>query len=691
MSRPRKTTALCIWMLFLVQIPSIFSQTTQPVLERFQYERTIIPGGQGPNRLRIDSDLLSGGNSQWRYRQEGAGSERTPMVIATEGLGDFRIYDASNREMPYLFILPPKPEAEWLDGYLSPLAIAEKTSGFQIDLGRSLLVDRLRLNGVPAPFVKSCMLEASNDEKLWTRLRTDATVFDLPSEELRHLEIEFPQQEYRYLRIVWDDHASARIPLPRSVSARLVSAGSLAPQLEVPLQFERRESEPTISRYRIRLPGPRLPVTEIKLTAKGGNILRHARISEGRLDSGDIRPVVIGTAMLRREVHGSLSAAELSINIQPPREAIVDLVIEDGNNPPLEITEISAVFAYLPWIYFESTGEGPLTARYGYPKLRAPRYDLEAARLSAARSRTMEAQWGEVRQIETETGSFQDDGIAAEGSAIDLEFFRYVRSIDSGNVGLNVLPMDEAVLAHSRMTDLRIAAENGNQIPYLMERLDEPLSMELPPLEKTSIPASSARGDSSRTATQSAYRLRLPYHDLPEAQLVFTTSSRVFQRDLSITIEKNPYDDRQEPWTHSIARATWGHTDPEVGTPPLSLRIPSLKTTELLVVVEEGDNQPLPITSVRLLLPSYQMRFFRGSDAGLSLYYGLYELSPPQYDLAILAPRLTGAAAEEVSMGPEKTITAQEGKSVSQTLFWGILIAAVLVLSALIIRLVKKS
>jgi len=691
MSRLRKITALSIWILFLFQMPTIFSQVTQPVLERFRHERTIIPGGQGPNRLPIEPVLLSGGNSQWRFHQEGAGSDRKPMVLATGGLGDFRIYDASNREIPYLLILPPKPEAEWLNGYLSPLAPTEKTSGFQIDLGRSLLVDRLRLNGLPAPFVKRCFLEASHNESFWTRLSTDATVFDLPSEGLRHLEIEFARQQYRYFRIVWDDHASSRIPLPRSVSARLVSAGSLAPRLQVPLQFERRESEPMISRYRLRLPGPRLPITDIKLSAKGGNILRQARISEGRLTGGEMHPVVLGTAMLRREVRGDLSAAELSINITSPQEAVVELMIEDGNNPPLEITEISASFAYLPWIYFESPGEGALTARYGYPKLRAPKYDLEAARLSAAQTQTVEAQWGEVRKIEAEAESFADNGIPTVGSAIDLEHFRYTRRIAAGNPGLNVLPLDAAVLSHSRMMDLRIAAEDGYQVPYLMERVDEPLFRELDPLEKTSIPASGANSEYLRTGTKSAYRLRLPYPDLPEARLVFTTSSRVFRRNLRILQEKHPYNERQEPWTHSIAQATWNHSDPEVGAPPLSLKIPSLKTTELLVVVEEGDNRPLPITSSRLLLPSYQMRFFRGSDAELNLYYGQSELPAPRYDLAILAPRLTGAAAEEISMGPENAPAAHEEESLSLTIFWGILIAAVLVLLAIIVRLVKKS
>jgi hypothetical protein len=690
MSRMSKKLAPFAWVLLLFQMQPVFPQTTQPVLNRFRHERALIPGGPGSNRLQIDSALLSGGDSQWQFRQEGAGSEREPMIIATGGLADLRIYDSSNREVPYLFILPLTPEPQWLDGRLAPLAPTKNASGFQIDLGRSLLVDRLRLGGLPAPFVKRCILEASDNAGHWRPLRTDATVFDLPSEKLKQLEIEFREEECRSIRIVWDDRVGARLPLPRSASARLVSAGALAPAMQVALQFERRQSEPMVSRYRLRLPGPRLPITQIKLTAKGGNILRQARITEGRLSGGEMLPSVLGSATLRREVRGELSAAQMTIPIQPPQETTLELTIEDGNNPPLEITEISAVFAYLPWIYFESSGKNPLTARYGYPGLKAPRYDLEAARFSAAKTRTIEAQWGEAHGIEAEMESFADNEVPSTGSVIDLASFRYARRIKDGKAGLCALPLDAAVLAHSRMADLRIAPADGHQIPYLMEKADEPLSLNLPPLEKAQLPETGTQSMRQRTGSQSCYRLRLPYQDLPDARLVFTTTARVFRRNIAILIERNPFNERQEPWTFSVAEATWSHSDPEFQAQPLSVKIPSLKTVETLVVVEEGDNSPLPITSVRLLLPSYRMRFFRGNKADLKLYYGRSDLATPHYDLAILASRLIGAKAEETLMDPENAPTPMGTHPLSLKLFWGVLAIAVLVLLALIARLVKK-
>ncbi|MBN1570697.1 MAG: DUF3999 family protein [Acidobacteria bacterium] len=689
MSRLKLGIPLFLIPLILCQAHTCFGQTSPPNPKKFRYERTVIPGAPGSNRLRIDAVLMAGGNSSWQFLRQTTGSEREPMIIATGGLKDLRLYDSSNREVPYLLISPPTPEPQWINGELSPVADTKRTSGFQIDLGRPLLMDQLRLSGLPAPFVKRCTLEASNDASRWIRLRDDATVFDLPAEKLRLLEIELPETEFRFIKATWDDSASPRLPLPQEVSVRLVSAGALPPRLEVPLQIHRRASEPGVSRYRIRLPAPRPPVTQIRLSTTGGNVLRQARITEGRLSGEEIVPALLGTALLRREVRGDAAAAQMSVPVTPPQEAQLDLVIEDGDNPPLDITEATAVFAYLPWIYFESADGGTLTARYGYGGLNEPRYDLEAARASAEKAQTAEARWESERSAAIEAESPVDSGLPEAGSAIDVGSFRYARNIISHKPGLSSLPLDAAVLAHSRIADLRIAGPDGRQIPYLMEKADEPLSLDLPPLEKTESPRA-ALDNKSVTASRSFYRLRLPFQNLPPARLVFSTSGRVFRRNLRVLIEKNPYNERQEPWTTSIAAATWAHADPETPAQALMLRIPTLKTTEVLVIIEEGDNSPLPVTSVKLLLPAQRLRFFRGSEPDLKLYYGRNDLAGPRYDLAMLAPRLVGAAAEEIRLGPEVELSAVAARQISPKIFWGILIAAVLVLLVLIVRLVKK-
>jgi len=68
------------------------------------------------------------------------------------------------------------------------------------------------------------------------------------------------------------------------------------------------------------------------------------------------------------------------------------------------------------------------------------------------------------------------------------------------------------------------------------------------------------------------------------------------------------------------------------------------------------------------------------------------DLSPPEYDLALLAPQLLGVAATEVVPDAEQ-ITGPSSPTVlmSPQIFWGVLIAAVLVLLTLLVRLVRTS
>ena len=112
--------------------------------------------------------------------------------------------------------------------------------------------------------------------------------------------------------------------------------------------------------------------------------------------------------------------------------------------------------------------------------------------------------------------------------------------------------------------------------------------------------------------------------------------------------------------------------------------------TELLLIVEEGDNAPLPITAARLLLPSYRLRFFHPGTTAVRVAYGRGDLQPPQYDLALLAPRVMGASAQEVSAAASTAAPPSTSSAIaSPRTFWVVLSGAVLVLLALIVRLIR--
>jgi hypothetical protein len=661
----------------LVAAPAVAQPTPSQI--PFQYERPVQTDGVGPRRLAIDVTLLTGSRLF-----QGTG----PDVSL-----DVRLFDSSGKELQYLLVPNPPQQPAWRSAATLAIApvesLTQKTSGFEVDLGEAATIDRFRFDGLSPPFLKRVRLEGSGDRSRWTLLVDEGTVFNLPNERLVQTELAFAPGSYRYLRVTWDDTRSGQLPRPQFSSAREVRNTAPPPPLTTPLVFERRPSEPGRSQFRVRLPG-RLPIVALDVDMGGTHVLRDASVYEPRLIGGQVVPNPLGSAVLRRVVQGDVTAASLRIPIAAPLEPQLDLVIDDGNNPPSEIHGITAVFAELPWIYFESPGDDIL-ARYGAPLLEAPRYDLEAVRPTLSIDTTKDAMWGEARRRSPEeTVSGAAPALPTVGSALDGAMFRYVRQIPSGAAGLITVPLDPPVLAHSRrggFADVRVLDAESRQVPYLVERMSEPLSIDLT-IEPVTSPPASLRANQKL----SVYRVRLSHERLPSARLVLTTSSRVFTRQVTVGVEHPPDRQRRDSWVETLVTSNWSHADQETPAPALTMSLRQLEGRDVFVTVEEGDNSPLPLASARLLLPAYRLRLFRERDAVLRLAYGRDDLGPPQYDLALIARQLTGVPATEVVPAAERgPAPSPVTMLMSPGLFWSVLSGAVLVLVALVVRLVKKA
>jgi hypothetical protein len=680
---------ICRWISaaivgLLLLAATAFSQQT--AADRFRYERPIVTAGTGPQRLAIDVPLLAGAEPFLPPLPSGTTSERS-----ASRLSDLRLFAENGTAVPYLLLYPPSGQPVWIRAHVLPLARTEKTSGFEADFGSAETLDAIRVAGLPSPFLKRLVLEGSGDREHWTLLAGEGTLFDLPDEGLRQTELAFAPGIFRYLRVTWNDTNTGRVPIPAAVDTRQVVGVVPPPALTAALTAERRPSEPGRSRYRIRLPAGRLPIVSLTLNVAGGHVFRQAAVYESRLSGGEATPAELGRTKLVRVVRDGIAAGDLRIPLAPPTEAEVDLVIDDGSNPPLEVTGATAVFAALPWIYFEAPA-GSLVARYGNPSGRAPRYDLEAVRDSVNVASLPKATWAEAKRLNVPEASASPAPMPETGAPLDAAVFAYHRAIPDGPAGLMALGLDAAVLAHSRgpgrFADVRVVDAANRQIPYILERRDEPLTVDLTlnALAPQSPDLKSAAGHNRTT-----YGITLPYAKLPAATLVLETPARVFQRTVQAGIERPADRRRRDPWFEVVASADWSHRDQQTSAQPLALSVGALSSTDLLVTIDEGDNSPLPISAVRLLLPTYRLRFYRPAGATLMLVYGREDFSPPQYDLALLAPQVMGVEARETTAAPETASRTAGATFISTRTFWVFLSAAVLVLLALIVRLVRNS
>ncbi len=131
--------------------------------------------------LQRDRSRRSNGVSS-RVGREATGSRSMSDLLAgaANDLRDLRFVSAAGEEIPYLLLDQPRADRKWKDGRILPLRRTKSSSGFEVDLGELIRIDRIRIEGLPAPFLKRVRLEAGGDRTRWTLLHEQATLFDLP-------------------------------------------------------------------------------------------------------------------------------------------------------------------------------------------------------------------------------------------------------------------------------------------------------------------------------------------------------------------------------------------------------------------------------------------------------------------------------------------------------------------------------
>lgn len=239
--------------------------------------------------------------------------------------------------------------------------------------------------------------------------------------------------------------------------------------------------------------------------------------------------------------------------------------------------------------------------------------------------------------------------VATAGAPLDRGDFRVARPLGDVQPGLVSLVLDADAVAHG-LDDLRIVDAHDRQVPYVVEACTSPVAVPLP------VPPRAPQGSSS------LYHFALPYR----GKLELTTSARVFERTVSI----------------GRSRSYWNSADPDKPAPPIDL---DCRTTDADVVVDDGDNAPLPIASARLLLPGYALRF-TAPGGPLTLLYGA-PIAAPHYDIALISDRILAQPARTIALRP----VARPEARTERRGFWIAIVIAVVVLLVVLGRLLVRT
>jgi hypothetical protein len=168
----------------------------------------------------------------------------------------------------------------------------------------------------------------------------------------------------------------------------------------------------------------------------------------------------------------------------------------------------------------------------------------------------------------------------------------------------------------------------------------------------------------ARSGHQSTIEFTEPGHT-PVDRIVFVpgTEPAAFSRDVQVKVSPitgPPANDAAEP-AHPVTsagsllrlhRVQDGHRIDEerlsVDAPWSNFDTP----TKWSITIENGDDTPIQISSVRLEMLERNLCFEAVAGADYTLYYGDAALVPPQYDYATLFARQASAA--QVATGPER-------------------------------------
>ena len=419
-------------------------------------------------------------------------------------------------------------------------------------------------------------------------------------------------------------------------------------------------SSATTSDWLLRLPRSGLPLRGIDLDIADPIFARELTVlqaeSTERLSAvtrRDIQRISFGEAWV--------DASRVAFAVEAPEELV--LRSDDGRSSPLQIRGATLALRGQALIVPELEG-GAYTLLGCGP--RAPGYDLER----------LEDRLAEIEPLQVEAAIPQahsgwvpasaGEGLLEAGPELALDGFRWQRPV-TGPTGLVRVPLDDTILAATRagVPDLRFVDSQGHQLPYLLR--EDPLGQSHRALEQ----------QREEDGAQSTITVPLEPAGLPALRLVLHSERTNFQRQVQV------WDG--PPGTGIVlARSNWVGADE--GESRLVLDLSSQLGSVLTIVVDNGDNPPLPIDDVELITRSAAAWLALPAVGGVSVVYGHGQLPAPRYDLQLLREQVLTQPVQHAVLGTPSVLEAPPPEPPKK----GLLLAAVAVLTALLLGLIVR-
>ncbi|MDG3002323.1 DUF3999 family protein [Paludisphaera mucosa] len=354
-----------------------------------------------------------------------------PIYAETrDGFPDVRILDDRDAEVPYAVERGVRRRA-----VADREEVRSRVVSLNVVEGEALEVVARLEDDAPEPagatvrtpladFERRVRVFGSRDGQAWTPLIDDARIFDYSRfMDVRDVDVPFAARGFRWFKLVFEREADElRSPFHQLSRSRTEGERDRRTEVETilrrPFRIDRIAFWRTVERTtgeepatstvtlgvlkveadrreretRIDVDAGRLPLTRLTLRTSSRNFHRPARVLAEVEEGPPGRWVDIGRGTLFLYQLDAFRREGLGLDVPERRAGRLRIVVEDGDNPPLDVTGVDGEVADHRLAFLASPGRTYRLA-YGSDALAPPQYDAESvlAALGPARPREVVA------------------------------------------------------------------------------------------------------------------------------------------------------------------------------------------------------------------------------------------------------------------------------------------------------------
>ena len=629
--------------------------------------------------------------SDWQYAQRF--EVTTPGLVkfslptdtlsaARSGLEDLRLYDDAGNELAF-FIERPTPSHNVVRAPKSfQVALNASTTVITLETGLAEPLAGVTLETPTDNFIKAVRVEASADGQTWQPLAAGQPIFreQYGASQLR---VALPPGVRPWLRLTVDDKRTQPIPF---TGAGVYAAAEATPFEWQPATLVERNENPGETRLTLDLGAANLDLASVRIQTDEPLFKRAVTLAVPVVAEDAVtEQTLVQGSVYRVAVEGQATAENLSLALEARvRSRELLLLIRNQDSPPLAITGVRLERRPVNLV-FMARAAGGFRLLLGNSRCAPARYDLAA----------LGANLKNVPGAPVKVSALADNpdfrppealaGVELAGAALDVRDWKLRKAISFSANGAQQVELDLDVLARADagFADLRVM-RGSNQVPFIIQRTS---------IRRPLTPVVTLAHDPKRPHL-SRWLIKLPQAGLPLTRLSCEARTGLFQRD--VTLYEELADARGEKYRRNLGGAAWTQTPERTGRQfvlPLDAR---LQSDALYLETENGDNPPIELEKFSVTYPATRVLFKAQADEKVFLYYGNPRVTPPRYDLSLVAGQLLTAEKSSSTLAAEEQLKKTpwaESRTPGKggLLFWGILAVVVVGLLWVIARLLPKS